>query len=110
MKKTLAFLLAFVMLFSLGITANAAEKKELNIYGSRNALTRDFEELIDTVDELHDRSGERLLDFPDVKAESPAHGDRKTQGRDDLSYVVHRRVPPFYCCSIVYHKNKRAVK
>ena len=32
MKKTLAFLLAFVMLFSLGITANAAEKKELNIF------------------------------------------------------------------------------
>ena len=25
------------------------QKKELNIYGSRNALTRDFEELIDTV-------------------------------------------------------------
>ena len=25
------------------------EKKELNIFGSRNALTRDFEELIDTV-------------------------------------------------------------
>ena len=32
MKKTLAFLLAFVMLFSRGITANAAEKKELNIF------------------------------------------------------------------------------
>ena len=25
------------------------QKKELNIYGSRNAMTRDFEELIDTV-------------------------------------------------------------
>ena len=25
------------------------QKKELNIFGSRNALTRDFEELIDTV-------------------------------------------------------------
>ena len=28
---------------------SSVQKKELNIYGSRNAMTRDFEELIDTV-------------------------------------------------------------
>ncbi len=32
MKKALSLLIAFAMLFSLGITANAAEKKELNIF------------------------------------------------------------------------------
>ena len=32
MKKALSLLIAFVMLFSLGITANAAERKELNIF------------------------------------------------------------------------------
>ena len=32
MKKALSLLIAFAMLFSLGITANVAEKKELNIF------------------------------------------------------------------------------
>ena len=32
MKKALSLLIAFAMLFSLGITANAVEKKELNIF------------------------------------------------------------------------------
>ena len=32
MKKALSLLIALVMLFSLGITANAAERKELNIF------------------------------------------------------------------------------
>ena len=43
MKKALSLLIAFAMLFSLGITANAAEKKEdilLNIIAKTTKTTK----------------------------------------------------------------------
>jgi spermidine/putrescine transport system substrate-binding protein len=51
MKKALSLLIALVMLFSLGITANAAERKELNIFMwsdyISDDLIADFEDQFD---------------------------------------------------------------
>ena len=64
------------------------QKKELNIFGSRNALTRDFEELIDVVKSQHLKLDEAVTNVYPFNDAAKAFEDFSANANDMLKVMI----------------------